>query len=79
MRVWMPQHFYVAVNVVDLIIEKVSQHFSPEDFPIENGIDFLLAHGFDKDAVQTSFGISRATFFNYQANSSIPTNHSKRF
>jgi hypothetical protein len=67
MHVWLPYHFYVTVSVVDLIFEKVHEHFSPEDFSVEKGIDFLLSHGFDKDAIQTSFGMSRATFFNYQA------------
>ena len=65
--VWLTRHFYVKLNTIDLLIEKLHEHFAPDEYPAPESFSFLLAHGFDKDALSTTFKVSRASLFNYQA------------
>lgn len=66
---WLTKHFYVTLNVPDLLIEKLHHHFKPDEYTAQESFSFLLAHGFDKDALSTTFKVSRASLFNYQAKS----------
>lgn len=65
-KVWVPFHLYVTIKLQDLIISQLRSHFSPDYNPGE-GIDFLMAHGYEKDAIIDTLDISRATFFNHMA------------
>jgi hypothetical protein len=64
---WITKHFFVTLNVSDLLLEKLHSHFAPDEYPAQASFSYLLAHGFDKEALSTTFNVSRATLFNYQA------------
>jgi hypothetical protein len=64
---WLTKHFYVTLNITDLLIAKLKNHFVPDEYPAPAAFSYLLAHGFDKEALSTTFKVSRATLFNYQA------------
>jgi hypothetical protein len=66
-EIWLTKHFYVTLNVSDLLIAKLHSHFAPDEYPAPASFSYLLSHGFDKEALSTTFKVSRATLFNYQA------------
>jgi hypothetical protein len=66
-EIWLTKHFYVTINIPDLLIAKLHSHFAPDEYPAPASFSYLLAHGFDKEALSTTFKVSRATLFNYQA------------
>lgn len=65
--IWITRNFYVTINVPDLLIEKLHSHFLPDEYPTAESFSYLLAHGFDKEALSTTFNVSRTTLFKYQA------------
>lgn len=64
---WITKHFYVTLCVSDLLIAKLHDHFAPDEYPAPLSFSYLLSHGFDKESLSTTFKVSRATLFNYQA------------
>ena len=50
---------YIQIRVLDLLIEKLIYHFSPDqDFPISDALAFCLEHGLSDNELITTFGVA---------------------